>query len=152
MRYGIYNKSDGNFKKRGTAESLPSPSDSELAFELTQYQKAEGYVATVVTPEVHADPLAEPPVEYAPAVYQLEISLAYMPLIEASILSDIRNKRMSLLLSSDWTQVSDAPLSVENKALWITYRQDLRDLPEDVNMTNLGSIEDVVFPTAPGSN
>ena len=40
--------------------------------------------------------------------------------------SEARAKRNNLLTASDWTQVPDAP--VDNKELWKTYRQALRDI------------------------
>ena len=40
----------------------------------------------------------------------------------------VREKRNSLLTASDWTQVADAPLTTEVKAIWATYRQALRDV------------------------
>ena len=39
----------------------------------------------------------------------------------------LRLKRDELLTASDWTQVSDAPV---NQAAWATYRQALRDIPQ----------------------
>lgn len=39
-----------------------------------------------------------------------------------------RNKRLS---ACDWTQLADAPLTVEKKAEWAQYRQDLRDVPQE---------------------
>lgn len=42
----------------------------------------------------------------------------------------IREKRNQLLKDSDWTQISDYDLSVENKEEWANYRKKLRDLPE----------------------
>ena len=44
--------------------------------------------------------------------------------------STIRGERDRLLLQSDWTQLVDCPLSTEQKALWVTYRQNLRDVPQ----------------------
>lgn len=41
-----------------------------------------------------------------------------------------RTERDHLLLSSDWTQVPDAP--VENKTEWAAYRQELRDVTEQI--------------------
>ena len=38
-------------------------------------------------------------------------------------------QRDKLLLDSDWTQVTDSPLSDSDKAKWATYRQKLRDVP-----------------------
>jgi len=40
----------------------------------------------------------------------------------------IRNTRNNHLAASDWTQLSDAVLSDKEKATWVTYRQELRDL------------------------
>lgn len=40
----------------------------------------------------------------------------------------MRGKRNFLLNRSDWTQLGDAPLTPEQKAVWTTYRQQLRDI------------------------
>lgn len=39
-------------------------------------------------------------------------------------------KRNERLLKSDWTQLPDAPLTALQVAAWRTYRQELRDVPE----------------------
>jgi hypothetical protein len=59
----------------------------------------------------------------------------------------IRQQRIGLLSSSDWTQSLDSPLSAEKKAEWAAYRQALRDLPDAQGSVN--SIDDVVWPTQP---
>ena len=41
----------------------------------------------------------------------------------------VRADRAALLSSTDWTQVSDSPLSAEERARWAAYRQALRDIP-----------------------
>jgi len=41
----------------------------------------------------------------------------------------MRQWRDILLIESDWTQMSDSPLSDSKKAEWATYRQALRDFP-----------------------
>lgn len=41
-----------------------------------------------------------------------------------------RSKRILLLSESDWTEF--APMSVELKAAWQAYRQELRDIPQTV--------------------
>ena len=56
----------------------------------------------------------------------------------------LRAKRDSLLVSSDWTQGSDTPLTDEVKASWATYRQELRDLPSTTDDPDA-----VVWPDAP---
>jgi hypothetical protein len=42
---------------------------------------------------------------------------------------EARARRDALLAGSDWTQLSDAPLSAEAKAAWASYRVALRGLP-----------------------
>ena len=42
----------------------------------------------------------------------------------------IRAVRNDKLKFSDWTQLSDSPLSNEKKTEWQTYRQNLRQLPQ----------------------
>lgn len=43
----------------------------------------------------------------------------------------LRDKRNFKLQISDWTQLLDAPLSSSKKTDWETYRQALRDLPQN---------------------
>jgi hypothetical protein len=53
--------------------------------------------------------------------------------------AQIRKQRDDALMASDWTQVLDAPV---NRTAWATYRQALRDLPNnpdfpDVELPNI---------------
>lgn len=43
--------------------------------------------------------------------------------------NELDNKRRTLLKTTDWTQVTDSPLSDEKRAEWAVYRQALRDIP-----------------------
>ena len=54
---------------------------------------------------------------------------------------EARAKRDSLLNSSDWTQVADAPV---DQAAWATYRSLLRDVPQQAGFPN-----DITWPTEP---
>jgi len=42
-----------------------------------------------------------------------------------------RSERDKLLAETDWTQISDSPLSSDKKTEWANYRQALRDLPSE---------------------
>ena len=64
-----------------------------------------------------------------------------------NVLEILRANRDSLLTESDWTQMTDSPLSDSKKAEWATYRQALRDLP--ANNESATTIDDVVFPNQP---
>lgn len=57
---------------------------------------------------------------------------------------ELRMIRDQLLKDSDFSQLSDAPLSVEKKAEYVTYRQVLRDLPE-----NIIDVMNPIFPSRP---
>ena len=57
--------------------------------------------------------------------------------------------RNFLLMDSDWTQLCDAPLSTEEKAKWVTYRQKLRDIPEEQKDNAANA---VVFPITPSKH
>lgn len=59
----------------------------------------------------------------------------------------IRDTRGTLLMNSDWTQLPDSPLTTAKRAEWATYRQALRDVPEDYS--DATSLDDVVWPTKP---
>ena len=62
-------------------------------------------------------------------------------------IAGLRQKRNSILASSDWTVLSDSPLSAELKTAWLEYRQDLRDITEGVN--TVAKVNAVVFPVKP---
>jgi hypothetical protein len=58
----------------------------------------------------------------------------------------IRDERTALLFRCDWTQLADAPLTIEEKQAWAAYRQALRNIPNDFS-----SADDAVFPDMPGA-
>ena len=60
-------------------------------------------------------------------------------------LASLRAKRNLLLASSDWTVLSDSP--VQDKLIWQSYRQSLRDLTE--GLSTVEQVNSVVFPTKP---
>ena len=59
----------------------------------------------------------------------------------------LRTQRNILLAESDWTQMSDSPLTDSKKTEWATYRQTLRDLPAQYGASD--TMADVTFPTEP---
>lgn len=80
------------------------------------------------------------------------------PTIE-TVAEEIKLERNNRLAATDWTQLPDVPQST--KELWEPYRQQLRDLPQDLNFpwysqvvveTDFGYFIDVnkaPFPTPP---
>lgn len=60
----------------------------------------------------------------------------------AQKMTQIRAIRNQLLSMCDWTQLSDGPMSTEEKQQWAAYRQALRDFTATVDLDN------VVWPEA----
>ena len=59
----------------------------------------------------------------------------------------VRLARDFLLDETDWSQVADCPLSADDKALYVTYRQKLRDIPASTEFTT--AVEKTKFPVSP---
>lgn len=53
-------------------------------------------------------------------------------------------QRLDLLYLSDWTQIPNNPLTTEQQAAWATYRQELRDIPQQS-----GYPFNVIWPVPP---
>ena len=77
------------------------------------------------------------------------VDAGYAAALSAIAPVKLRTERNLLLAESDWTQGADVPASI--KDAWVTYRQELRDLPAttsptiDVNE----QLQNVTWPTKP---
>jgi len=60
-------------------------------------------------------------------------------------INNLRQRRNALLSASDWTILSDSP--VQDKYVWQSYRQSLRDLTE--GLSTVEQVNSVVFPVKP---
>jgi hypothetical protein len=58
--------------------------------------------------------------------------------------NEVRAERDQRLTESDWTQLDDSPVTNSKKLEWATYRQALRDVPQQVDFP-----WDVVWPEQP---
>jgi hypothetical protein len=59
-------------------------------------------------------------------------------------IASVSQKRQKLLYLSDWTQIPNNPLTTAQQEAWATYRQELRDIPQQS-----GYPFNVVWPVAP---
>jgi hypothetical protein len=73
------------------------------------------------------------------------VEIVNVPLTDAQKLILIRIERNTRLSVCDWTQLLDAPNTVDKEA-WAAYRQALRDLPD--NITN---VDNVFYPIPPSA-
>jgi len=60
-------------------------------------------------------------------------------------IADLRQRRNSLIASSDWVMMSDSPIT--DKTEWETYRQALRDITN--GLTTVEDVNSVTWPTKP---
>ena len=60
------------------------------------------------------------------------------------VIKAVRARRLQLIAHTDWTQMADHPMSAEQRAAWNTYRQALRDVPQQP-----GFPEAVTWPEQP---
>jgi hypothetical protein len=60
-------------------------------------------------------------------------------------IADLRQRRNSLIASSDWVMMSDSPIT--DKTEWETYRQALRDITN--GLTTVEDVNAVTWPTKP---
>lgn len=58
------------------------------------------------------------------------------------VAEEVRQQRNTLLSETDWTQLNDAPLTDEEKEKYRTYRQALRDIPQQESFP-----ENITWPT-----
>jgi hypothetical protein len=72
--------------------------------------------------------------------------LAILPQVELDMaLNNLRAKRNKLLIDSDYVVLADSP--VTDKANWITYRQELRDITN--GLTTIEQVNNITWPTKP---
>ena len=81
---------------------------------------------------------------YTKRTYDLENDV-WIESIDTALLSNIkRTERNNLLRDTDWTQLSDVSLSVQEKTNWVNYRQLLREVPQQENFPT-----DITWPSPP---
>ena len=79
-----------------------------------------------------------------PTIASLDAQIGDVELEVKMMWEKIRKERNQLLKDSDYIMVSDAPVDETQKQEWTTYRQALRDIPQDYD-----SPDEVVYPDKP---
>jgi hypothetical protein len=138
---------DGEGRANLDFSSVTIPSDIHAI----QWYGAHGFLEFVMDDE-HYKPenqrITELP-EWAidcKGIFDDAVAASNAPLSAEQIQFTNRSRRDGRLTRCDWTQIADAPLTTEQKAVWATYRQQLRDLPDDSVWLNTLH---ATFPPAP---
>jgi hypothetical protein len=119
----IYNSSTGEIVSfyEGSEQDIIANANDGLSYLISTEDTTNKYVVNGVLVDLPADVIEEKDLERS--------------------WHNLRKTRWQLLVSSDWTQVSDAPVDA---AAWAVYRQQLRDLP-----ANTTDPRNVVWPEPP---
>ena len=62
-------------------------------------------------------------------------------------MSDLRQRRNTLLSASDWTQLPDTTLTTAEKTAWMNYRTELRNITD--GLKTVEDVNGVSFPVKP---
>ena len=65
-----------------------------------------------------------------------------------TLMAALNLERTQKLYASDWTQAADSPLTDAKKAEWATYRQALRDVPQNL-AEDFDNLAGFAWPTPP---
>jgi len=126
---------------------LASPAATTTAYQTSARdgveQNANGdWVERYVAKDMFSDYTDEDGVSHTKS----EQETAYQSTLDARTAEGHRTTRNKLLADTDWTQMNDSPLSNENKTAWATYRNELRNLPDDDAWPNLSEEDWPVQP------
>ena len=135
MIYTIYVSATGEISRTVQTDDIDS-----------QIQSGESYVEGLIDSSVYyIDNGVAVAIPAQTSPYSVfDFTTKQWVLVENLALADVLPKRQRLLYASDWTQIPNNPLTTEQQADWATYRQELRDIPEQS-----GYPFNVIFPTPP---
>lgn len=134
--FTIYNKHTGEINNSGVCSdvSIQVVPDGFLIIEL-QSDPLTQYVKNNSIKNIPQKPNFECDFDFANEVW--------VPSFDKQS-QDIKTQRKILLLQSDWTQIPNGPLTVEQQEEWAVYRQELRDVT-----LQSGYPFNVIWPTPP---
>lgn len=108
------------------------------------YIQYNGFVTITSHEEEYEEGFFRTVYEVTPNTEAWEAWKAAQPDPAEALAAEVRSTRDSLLRDCDWTQMPDSPLSEEEKSAWQTYRQALRDVPQQEEFP-----QNVTWPDAP---
>lgn len=135
MNYSIYDLRSGKIIRIVSTNNIGSQlSDNEQYVE-GAYSDVMYYIENGIPVEMPEKPDYYYVFDYYTKQWVIDENLA---------INNVLSQRNQLLFESDWTQIPNNPLTAEQQAAWATYRQELRDIPEQS-----GYPLNVVWPIAP---
>jgi hypothetical protein len=135
MPYYLIHNSDGNILRSvncDDGEIALNTGSGETALEWPTILDIEQYWIDGVTPTAIPTPNPEPGTTryYWDTILLTWVDRYTNQQRETLQEQTVYDQILEALIASDWTQLPDAPLSATQKTAWATYRQALRDLPD----------------------
>lgn len=137
MRFTIYNTLTGKIDKIVTC----TQDAVEFQFNQSTHAALEGAFDDSAYYVEAGTPVAMPPKPTQHHYFDFSIKQWVDPRTPETEWALVRSERDRLILTTDWTQLPDVPLST--KEAWAVYRQALRDITEQPDPFN------IVWPVPP---
>jgi hypothetical protein len=135
MMYTIYDSTTGQILRVVNTNEIESQIGQGESFIEGEFDDVTYYIKNDTAVEIPPQPSQYSTFDFPTKQWVLTPDLA---------IADVLTARNKLLFSTDWTQIPNNPLTSEMQAEWATYRQQLRDIPQQS-----GYPYNVVWPVAP---
>ena len=135
MTYTIYDSTTGQILRVVNTNEIDSQVGQGESFIEGEFDDVSYYIENDAAVQIPPQPSQYSVFDFTTKQWVLNPDLAS---------SDVLTARNKLLFSTDWTQIPNNPLTSEKQAEWATYRQELRDIPQQS-----GYPYNVVWPVAP---
>ena len=135
MIYTIYDSTTGQILRVVNTKEIDSQIGQGESFIEGEFDDVSYYIENDAAVQIPPQPSQYSVFDFTTKQWVLNPDLAS---------SDVLTARNKLLFSTDWTQIPNNPLTSEKQAEWATYRQELRDIPQQS-----GYPYNVVWPVAP---
>ena len=122
-----------SFPKTGPDDDWLNQNSVKIVSVYKEYDKATQRLVTVEEPYIEGDFVYAVQVVDLTAQEQSDNANTQNSMMS----TEKRNTRNSLLSDTDWTQMTDSPVTNEKKTEWANYRQALRDLPTNSEWPNV---------------
>lgn len=134
-QFVLYETASGRIIQSGTDCAPELLGTSETSVLLDQVAQVEGfYVDDGQIIQKPQKPSQYHKFNYGTKQWEPDLDVAW---------GQVRIQRQQLLQASDWSTLPDVPLTAEQKAQWVAYRQALRDITNQTDPLN------IVWPVAP---
>lgn len=135
MNYTIYANATGEILRIVLTDDIQSQLQNGESYLEGSIDDSAYYIANGVAVAIPAKPDQYSVFDFTTKQWVQNQNLAF---------ADVLPKRQKLLYASDWTQIPNGPLTTTQQEAWATYRQELRDIPEQS-----GYPFSVIWPTPP---